>query len=87
MFSFGENLFRPNSKAVESFKYLTLNRIFLESDEQKGGVKRMYGKGAELKNIPLDLLKRAAWVNFNRVFFNQKQSQTKLKWKDCQVPA
>ena len=31
MFSFGENLYRPNSKAVESFRHLPLEKIFFET--------------------------------------------------------
>jgi len=67
VFSFGENLFSSDSKAVESFLYLTIDKIFLETDEYKGGVKDIYEKGAQLKNMPLEDLKKAIWDNFNKI--------------------
>jgi len=67
MFSFGENLYRPNSKAVESFRHLPLEKIFFETDEYDGDVECMYEKGAELKNIPVENLIEAVWNNFSRV--------------------
>lgn len=67
LFSFGGNLFRQGAKAIDSFKYLPLDRIFFETDEYEGDVEEMYQKGAELKNIPLEKLKEAVWNNFNRI--------------------
>jgi TatD DNase family protein len=67
LFSFGENLYRPDSKAVESFKHLPLEKIFFETDEYDGDVECMYVKGAELKNIPVENLVEAVWNNFSRV--------------------
>lgn len=67
LFSFGENLFRSNSKAVKSFQYLPLEKIFLETDEYDGDIEDMYAKGAELKNISVEMLTRAVWNNFSRV--------------------
>ena len=67
LFSFGENLYRPNSKAVESFRHLPLEKIFFETDEYDGDVKCMYEKGAELKNVTVENLVEAVWNNFSRV--------------------
>jgi len=67
LFSFGGNLFRQGAKAIDSFKYLPLDRIFFETDEYEGDVEEMYQKGAELKNIPLEKLKESVWNNFNRI--------------------
>ena len=67
LFSFGENLYRPNSKAVESFRHLPLEKIFFETDEYDGTVECIYEKGAELKNIPLENLVEAVWNNFSRI--------------------
>ena len=67
LFSFGENLYRPNSKAVESFKHLPLEKIFFETDEYDGDVECVYVKGAELKNIPVENMLEAVWNNFSRV--------------------
>ncbi len=67
LFSFGENLFKQGSKAVESFKYLPLDRIFFETDEFEGEVDKMYEQGALLKNMSVETLKEAVWKNFNRI--------------------
>jgi len=67
LFSFGENLFKENAKAIDSFKYLPLDRIFFETDEFDGDVDKMYEKGAELKELPVEKLKEAVWKNFNRI--------------------
>lgn len=67
LFSFGENLFKSDSKAVESFKYLPLEKIFFETDEFNGEVAKMYIQGAKLKNIPVEKIIKAVWENFNRI--------------------
>ena len=67
MFSFGEYLFLRGAKAVESFKYLPLNKIFFETDENRDNVKQMYIHGSILKKTPVEELKKATWDNFNRI--------------------
>ena len=67
LFSFGENLYRPDSNSVKSFKHLPLDKIFFETDEYDGNVECMYQKGAELKNIPVENLVESVWNNFSRV--------------------
>jgi TatD DNase family protein len=67
LFSFGENLFHENSKAINSFKYLDLDKIFLETDEFDGEVNKMYKRGAALKEISDEELKKSIWMNFNRM--------------------
>ncbi len=67
LFSFGENLFRESSKAVQSFKNLPLEKIFFETDEYFGDVEDMYKKGAELKGISIEAMAEAIWNNFSRV--------------------
>lgn len=67
LFSFGENLFNPRSKAIESFKYLPLEKILFETDEYEGAVENIYNKGATIKNIPVEIIKKAVWENFNKV--------------------
>ncbi|MFW6371281.1 MAG: TatD family hydrolase [Bacteroidota bacterium] len=66
-FSFGKVLFKEHARAIDSFKALPLEKIFLETDEFKGAVKEIYGKAAEIKNISVDALKHAVWNNFNRL--------------------
>lgn len=67
MFSFGETLFCENSKAIESFRILPLERVFFETDEYEGPVVEIYKRGAELKNISIEDLREAVWENFNRI--------------------
>jgi len=67
LFSFGENLFRSGSKAIDSFIYLPLDKIFFETDESDVEVEKIYEEGARLKGIPLELIKDAVWKNFNRI--------------------
>lgn len=67
LFSFGETLFLPGTKAIDSFRELPLNKIFLETDEYDGEVEHMYRQGAKLKGIDEEDLKRAVWENFNRI--------------------
>ncbi len=66
-FSFGRILFKEKAKAVDSFKALPLDRIYLETDEYKGPVKEIFVKAAEIRNISVDDLKNAVWANFNRL--------------------
>jgi len=67
MFSFGEYLFLPGTKAIESFKYLPLNKIFFETDESRDNVKQMYRQGAMLKKISVEELKKAVRDNFSNI--------------------
>lgn len=67
LFSFGETLFNTNTKGIESFKYLPLEKLFLETDEFDGPIQKMYKQGADLKNISVDSLKKVVYENFNRI--------------------
>lgn len=67
LFSFGENLFKEHSKAIESFKSLPLETIFLETDEFDGEVKKIYKQAASLRQLPLETIKQSIWENFNRI--------------------
>lgn len=67
LFSFGEMLLRENSRAVESFQFLPLDKIFFETDEFERHVEKIYQRGAELKNISLEMIKEEIWENFNRL--------------------
>ncbi len=60
LFSFGENLFRNDSKAAESFKYLPLEKIFFETDEYDGDIEDIYKTGAKLKNISVETLAKCS---------------------------
>ncbi|MBN2634856.1 MAG: TatD family hydrolase, partial [Prolixibacteraceae bacterium] len=66
-FSFGKSLFNPKSKSIESFRWLPLDRIFLETDEFEGNVEEVYKQAAQLKEVSPELLKQEVWNNFNIV--------------------
>lgn len=66
-FSFGKILFNDNAKALDSFRVLPIEKIFLETDEFEGDVAEIYKRGSQLRNISTDELKEAAWENFNRI--------------------
>jgi len=67
LFSFGEILFQKKAKAIESFRFLPLEKLFFETDESEEMVEKIYERGAALKEISLQKLKEAIWRNFNRI--------------------
>lgn len=67
VFSFGEILFKENSKAIESFKNLPMEQIFLETDEFDGEVESIYNQAASLKQVSVETIKKSIWENFNRI--------------------
>jgi len=67
-FSFGEILFKKSAKAIESFKHLEINRIFMETDESELTIEKLYERGAQLKgNTDSNELKQQIWENFNQL--------------------
>ncbi len=66
-FSFGKLLFKENTKAIDSFSALPLERIFIETDEFKGSVEEIYARAAEIKNISVQDMKKAVWTSFNQL--------------------
>jgi TatD DNase family protein len=67
LFSFGELLFRENSRAIESLRLLPLHKLFFETDDFEGPVSEIFNRAAELKNISVENLKKTVWQNFNRI--------------------
>lgn len=67
LFSLGENLFKSNSKVIESFNYLSIEKVFFETDEFDGGVEQMYKQAARLRNTPVEVIQKKIWENFNRI--------------------
>jgi TatD DNase family protein len=67
LFSFGGILFKTNAKAIESFKSLPIEKIFMETDEFDGTIEEIYVRAANLRNISVETLKEAVWENFNRI--------------------
>lgn len=67
MFSFGKILLKSNAKAIEAFRILPLQTIFLETDEYEGALSDIYNVAAEIKGISVENLNKAVWENFNRL--------------------
>lgn len=67
MFSFGKSLFSKNSKSIESFKWLPMEKVFFETDEFDREVDEIYKQAATIKNVSLNILKNEVWNNFNRI--------------------
>ncbi len=74
MFSFGEYLFLPSTKAIEAFRFLPIDRIFFETDDSHQSVAQMYRQGAQLLKISAGELKQAVWQNFTRILNNPQTS-------------
>lgn len=67
LFSFGKILFNEKTKAIDSFRMLPIEKVFLETDDSDHSINDIYAKAAELKNLSIDDLKEAVWGNFNRL--------------------
>lgn len=67
LFSFGRILFNKNAKAIDSLRFLPLERVFFETDEFDGGIEEIYKRAAELRDLPLEEFKKSVWDNFNRI--------------------
>jgi TatD DNase family protein len=67
IFSFGNILFNDKARAVETFKNLPLDLIFLETDEFSGSIEEIYIKASELRGIDFSLLAKTIELNFNRI--------------------
>jgi len=66
-FSFGKILFKDNAKAIDSFLNLPLSKIYFETDEGEWDIRKIYKRGAELKELPIEELKQSVWKNFNLI--------------------
>jgi len=68
--SVGENLLYPERKIYNSFKFIDLNFLFLETDMSKVGIETIYEKAAKLLDIDVVVLQRRLFANFARLFEN-----------------
>lgn len=67
IFSFGKDLWLKRKRAMESFKSVPLNRLFLETDEMDIAIEELYQLAADIKGVELEELKNALWQNFDRI--------------------
>ncbi len=67
--SFGASLFKVNSRSELVFQSIPLDRIFLETDAQsKYSIVDIYQRASQIKQVELDLLKKAIYNNFMALF-------------------
>lgn len=67
-FSFGKDLLLKKPGAIESFKHLPSERLFLETDDSNYSIKDIYDKAAFLKQLSLEDLKEQIYQNYVKVF-------------------
>lgn len=68
--SVGESIFYPNRKITTSIRSIPLDYLFLETDTSEKTIQQIYGKAAELLNLPIDTLKEIIFANFERLNLN-----------------
>ena len=66
--SFGENLFQDIKKTVAVFKHIPIEHIFLETDEYKKSIVKIYERGSEIKKTAIENLKSQIHQNFLNCF-------------------
>lgn len=66
--SFGQMLFKENSKAFSVFKNMPLNNMFFETDDTGVSILEVYEKAVQVRNISLPELKKIIKTNFINCF-------------------
>jgi TatD DNase family protein len=67
-FSFGKDLVLKKNRAIESFKCLPSERLFLETDDSNYSIKNIYEKAAFLRQMSVEDLKEQIYENYVKVF-------------------
>lgn len=65
--SFGKSLLQ-NEKLQDAFKEISLENIFLETDDSEIAIETIYKKAAEIKNVTIKEIKKNIHQNFNKIF-------------------
>jgi TatD DNase family protein len=64
-YSFGAKLLNKRTNAFKVFKYIDLNKVFFETDDQqKYSIQQIYEQGAKLKSLELQELKDTIQKNY-----------------------
>ena len=66
--SVGESLLHSERKIHNSFKFIDLNYLFLETDMAKIGIESVYEAAAKLREMDIVLLQKQIFANFARLF-------------------
>ena len=62
--SVGESLLHSERKIYNSFKYIDLDYLFLETDMAEVGIETIYEAAAKILDIDIAVLKRQIFINF-----------------------
>lgn len=66
--SFGKALLQNGSNAAKLMPALSIEKLFLETDDADESIKIIFEKAAELKGMNVDKLKEKVFVNFKQLF-------------------
>ena len=70
--SVGESLLHPERKIYNSFKFIDLDYLFLETDMSEMGIETIYEEAAKLLGVDIAVLQRRLFANFARLFGLEK---------------
>ena len=76
--SIGESLLHSERKIYNSFKYIDLGYLFLETDMAEIGIEKVYETAAKLLEIDLLELQTRIFANFARLFEHEKRDRESL---------
>ena len=76
--SVGESLLHSERKIYNSFKYIDLGYLFLETDMAEIGIEKVYETAAKLLEIDLLELQTRIFANFARLFEHEKRDRESL---------
>ena len=70
--SVGESLMHPERRIYNSFKYIDLDYLFLETDMAEISIETVYDEAAKLLGIDIAVLQKRLFANFARLFGLEK---------------
>ena len=70
--SVGESLLHSERKIYNSFKYIDLDYLFLETDMAEVGIETIYDEAAKILGIDIAVLQKQLFANFARLFGLEK---------------
>jgi TatD DNase family protein len=67
-FSFGKQFSLKNDHAIQASKVLSLDKIFLETDESDFEIENVYSFLSKYRNIPMQIIQNQVYTNFLNCF-------------------
>lgn len=77
--SVGESLLHSKRKICNSFKFIDLDFLFLETDMSTTGIEAVYETAAKILDIDIAVLQRRLFANFARLFYSSQNPQNNAK--------